>query len=394
MKDSPSGHLVLRSDSHPVRMRHTRFHLAWAAKLPRAYRTGVSLHSHTAHSKELLDFLYKIARHSAALRFALRRGETQYRQRHGEALDLTRGWWTPPLAPLDAYRLEAGQLEGLGLAPMVSLTDHDDIEAPMSLQAVDPAREVPVSVEWTVPYGPTFFHLGVHNLPPREARSILVGLAAFTVDPRAGLLRDLLATLHAKPDVLLVLNHPLWDEKGVGDAFHRETAEALLHECGEFLHAIEMNGLRPWRENQDAIRLAGAWNKPVISGGDRHAVEPNAVLNLTGAATFAEFVEEIREGASQVLVTEQYRQAHASRILHNIIDVLGSYDNHGYGWREWPDRLFYQCKDNVARSLRELWGDRAPGAVTIFDGLMRLAGNGSIRSAVRAVSCRAQQVIL
>jgi len=376
-------------------MKATRFHLQWSAnRLPRGYRTGVSLHSHTVHSKESLDFIYKIAQHSSLLRFALKRGETQYQERHGVALDLRRGWWTPPLAPMDAYRLEAAQIESLGFPAIVSLTDHDDIEAAMSLQAVDPSHDVPISVEWTIPYGPTFFHLGVHNLPPRRARSIMATLAGFTALPCDTEARDILAWLDAMPGVLVVFNHPLWDEKGVGPVVHREAATKLLRECGPFLHALEMNGLRPWSENRLAIELAKEWDKPVVAGGDRHAVEPNAVLNFTATETFAEFCQEVRDGVSDVFVTTQYRQAHASRILHNIVDVLGCYDNHGFGWREWPDRVFYNCKDDVVRSLRELWGDRSPGAVQVFDRFMRLAGNGPVRNAVRAVSGRAQQVVL
>jgi hypothetical protein len=168
----------------------------------------------------------------------------------------------------------------------------------------------------------------------------------------------------------------------------------MLESCGEFLHGIEMNGLRPWGENRAAIELAEQWNKPVVAGGDRHAVEPNVVLNITESSTFPEFCREVRAGVSSVLVTEQYRQSHTSRIVHNIVDVLKSYENHGYGWHEWPDRVFYTCPDNVVRSLRELWGERQPAAVRVFHGLMRIAGHGPLRSAVRAVSGRAQQVVL
>jgi len=48
---------------------------------------------------------------------------------------------------------------------------------------------------------------------------------------------------------------------------------------------LEINGLRPWSENRMAIDFAGECGKPVISGGDRHALEANTVLNLTNAAT-------------------------------------------------------------------------------------------------------------
>ena len=43
----------------------------------------------------------------------------------------------------------------------------------MSLQAIEVSRNIPISVEWTVPFRNTFFHLGVHNLPPNRARAIM-----------------------------------------------------------------------------------------------------------------------------------------------------------------------------------------------------------------------------
>ncbi len=375
-------------------MRSTHLHFQWLPDTScRGFQTGVSLHSHTVHSKESLDFIYKVARQVWPLQWALRKGEERFKQHHGVALDLRRGWWTPPLAPLDAHNVEAAQIQALGLAPIVSLTDHDEIEAPISLQAVDPSREVPVSVEWTVPFGLTFFHLGVHNLPAGVARGAMEMLRDFTACPKPAALREILAGLDATPGVLLVFNHPLWDEKGVGAQVHRKAVLEFLQQCGQHMHAIEINGLRPWRENQSANRLAREWQKPVISGGDRHAVEPNTVLNLSRASSFAAFADEIRAGHSEVLITEQYRQPHASRILHNLVDVMQPYQNHGYGWREWPDRVFFQCPDNVVRSLRELWGDKLPLPVRIFDSIIRVAGQAPVLSAVRAVSARAEQSV-
>ncbi|MEI9814770.1 MAG: hypothetical protein WDO18_19990 [Acidobacteriota bacterium] len=151
--------------------------------LPRPFRTGVSLHSHTLHSKESLNFIYHASRKSALLRAVLRHGAARYKAIHGIELDLNRGWWTPPLAPLDAVQVEATQIEGLGMTPLISLTDHDDLEAGMSLQAMDASRRVPISVEWSVPFGPTFFHIGVHNILPQHARMVMRCLEEFTANP-------------------------------------------------------------------------------------------------------------------------------------------------------------------------------------------------------------------
>ena len=42
----------------------------------------------------------------------------------------------------------------------------------MLLRTVATARHIPVSVEWSVPFGgDQSFHLGIHNLPSDQARS-------------------------------------------------------------------------------------------------------------------------------------------------------------------------------------------------------------------------------
>ena len=48
---------------------------------------------------------------------------------------------------------------------------------------------------------------------------------------------------------------------------------------------------------------------PLISGGDRHGLEPNAIVNLTNAGSFSEFVAEVREDKiSDVLFMNQCRE--------------------------------------------------------------------------------------
>ncbi len=77
------------------------------------------------------------------------------------------------MTPKLAFDLESGQIEKLDLHSMVSITDHDNIEAPMLLRTVPSARRIPVSVEWSVPYGGVQdFHLGVHNLPSGRAQAM------------------------------------------------------------------------------------------------------------------------------------------------------------------------------------------------------------------------------
>jgi hypothetical protein len=371
----------------------TSIHLQWLEPgLDRRFRTGVSLHSHTLHSLESLDFIYQAARYSSILRWALRKGEARYLKLNGEALDLRRGWWTPPLGAREAHEVESSQITSFGFAPIISLTDHDDIEAPMSLQAMDASLNVPVSVEWTVPYRATFFHVGVHNLAPRGARGMMRRFRNFTARPEEWDLAAILDELHADAGTLIVLNHPFWDEQGVGAPVHNAALLDFLTAHRQWIHAIEINGLRPWEENRESLRLAKDWSKPAVAGGDRHALEPNAVLNLTSAAGMQEFVAEVRAGLSRVLITPRYREPYRVRILHNILDVFRTYADHGRGWTEWSDRVFYTLPGGAVESLTQIWGPRPPTAVNIFAGIMRFAGQPPVRQALRAALPQREEV--
>ena len=68
-------------------MRATRIHFQWSPDFSvESFRVGVSLHSHTLHSREPLDFLYRAASHSWLLRTLLRRAERRYEAFHGAVI--------------------------------------------------------------------------------------------------------------------------------------------------------------------------------------------------------------------------------------------------------------------------------------------------------------------
>jgi hypothetical protein len=372
----------------------TQFHLEWESSPNRRFRTGVSLHSHTLHSRESLGFIYSAAARVPALAAAVRRGEHKFLQTHGSRLDFSNGWWTPPLGAHQAWSLEMHQLTRLNLEPLVSLTDHDDIEAPVSLQLLEESHSAPISSEWTVPFGPTFFHLGIHNLPPACARALFEEMEGFRRVPNPAYLKEILVALSSLPEVLVVFNHPLWDERGIGHAAHLQALGDFLHEHRELIHAFELNGLRPWAENTKAIPLARQYSKPIVSGGDRHAFEPNAVVNLTNAETFEEFVEEVRDGMSDVLILRHYRESHSSRIAHNMMDILRTHEQHVNGWKRWSDRVFYQMEDGRVQSLTEWFGDRPPLAVVAFVGTLEFASLPHVRRWLRPGSLGREEVVL
>jgi hypothetical protein len=371
----------------PPQRSHVQFH--WQSpEAFRPFRTAVSLHGHTLHSRESLGFIPQICGPLPLVGHLIERHASRYREKNaGRHLDFTRAWWTPPLAPAPAFELERGQIEqDLDRAALVSLTDHDSIAAPMQLRVLQPYRRLPISVEWTIPYGGTFFHLGIHQMPAAVASDWMRAMHAFTAKSGAEAeLPDLLAWFHASPQTLIVLNHPLWDEKGVGLEKHWFALGRLLGNCGRFFHAFELNGLRPWSENRRVTDLAHGLGFPVISGGDRHGREPNACLNLTNATTFDQFVAEVRDGQSQVLFMPQYQQGHTYRILRNIADVLSDDPEHALGWRTWSDRVFYEALDGQVRSVRDLWGAREPWVIRGFIGGVNLTRHPQVHRVVKRV---------
>jgi hypothetical protein len=372
-------------------VKYTQIHFESQLRALR-FQTGVSIHGHTLHSKESLDFIYRLARGIAPVRWLLKRGEARYRRANGAPLDLSRAWWTPPLSAHQAWMLEARRIENqLGLRAFVSLSDHDDIEAPVNLQLLEECRPVPVSVEWTVPYGGTFFHIGVHNLPSGSARQVMAELAAFTSGQKGARLQELFEALASNPQILIVFNHANWDEKGIGEAAHRATVRQFARTYKAYLHAFELNGLRPWAENRAVFDLARAFGKPLISGGDRHAGEPSTLLNLTNASTFSGFVQEIRDGVSDVLITNQYLEPFSARILQNLEDILGRREDHAYGWKNWSDRVFYVCDDGVARPWSQVWGDEP--VVKLFAKGIDILRHPHFKQAFRVAFARREEVV-
>jgi hypothetical protein len=377
-------------------MRTTNLHLLWRSRLAlQRFRTGVSLHSHTLHSREGLGFVPLYARRVPLLAEGLRRQEMRCLAASGSRPDFSRAYWTPPLAPREAYDLEKQQIERLNADPLVSLTDHDNIEAGSLLAVIEQTRPVPVSLEWTVPVGPAFFHIGVHNLPPRRARAIMADLARYTSKPSPPLLADLLQALHELDDTLLVLNHPLWDEACIGAVEHAQLLGRFLERHGERIHALELNGLRSWKENSAVRWVAEHSGHPLISGGDRHGCEPNAILNLTNAATFPEFVSEIRrDRMSDLLFMPRYQEPLRLRVIETIWDIVRDYPEQAIGRRRWSDRVFYQPESGPARPLSSYWQGDGPWPVRYFLCGMRILKSQQLRGALRLALADPREVCL
>jgi hypothetical protein len=316
----------------------------------------------------------------------LRRYERMCERDYGLKLDFARAFWRPPLLPKMAYDLEAGQIQQMGLEALVSITDHDTIEAPMLLRTVPSARHIPVSVEWSAPYGDTEFHLGVHNLPSADGPEWMRRFLDFThdaewarergisVEDLDARLLEMVRELSDIPGVLVVFNHPVWDLHRVGEVVHRREVMRFLAEIGDAIHALELNGLRHSKENREVMRLARETGHLLISGGDRHGLEPNANVNLTNARNFREFVEEIRvERRSHVMFMEQYAKPWEGRILQSTLNAVTDFPEFIEGWQRWDERAFHPDQNGQLQPMSKLWVDgQAPWPLRLGIELVRL----------------------
>lgn len=344
------------------------------------YRSAVSLHSHTNHSKETLLFIPNFAAKYPVLRRALER----QCQKSKYPVDFQRVYWTPPLTARMAYQVESQQIENvLGLASLVSLTDHDSIAAPSLLRTLPETRDIPLSLEWTVPYGGAEFHLGVHNLPDTLAVQITAELAEYTRNPGSRSLKELLANLDQFPEVLVVFNHPLWDLRQLG-AGHVQLVEEFLEQYGSFMHALEINGTRGWAENAEVIEWANRYNRPVVSGGDRHGREASGALNLTRAESFSEFICEVRyQQRSHVLMMPQYAEPRCVHVIREMLDAIREYPEYPVGFQRWDDRVFHPMAGMVDYcAISTLW--KAPPAfIGVCFAILSLLENAVVRRAMK-----------
>jgi hypothetical protein len=350
------------------------------------FKAGVSLHSHTMYSEESLAMIPQYTAKVPYLGAAVRRHAEEYHVAKSDRLDFGRAFWTPPLSPRQAQRLEEKQIQtAFHLPGFVSLTDHDDIRAGSHLQLLERFGHAPVSTEWTVPFGPTYFHFGVHNIPASKAAGVMEELKAFTANSQEAKLGALLSMLNAFPDLLLVLNHPLWDEKKIGVSKHAQVLGRLIERHGSSFHALELNGLRSWDENCQVIWLGRQTGLPVVGGGDRHGIEPNAIVNLTRGRNLAEFIHEVRYARfSHTVFMPQYHEPLKLRVLQTMVDVVRDYPDNFEGRRFWFDRVFFRhskLEDPVP--IGSIWKTGGPAVVRRFIGAMRLIERRSVRSALR-----------
>jgi len=350
----------------------------------REARTVVSLHSHTHHSREVLAFLPGWAARTPLVRHIVGREVRRHEAQAGRALDFARAYWCPPLSPKQVFDSETAQAtERFGAPALVSVTDHDSITANLALAAIGLGASCPISTEWTVPFRGAIFHLGIHNMPAESAAAMIHEFKACTASPVEQRIADLLGWVHAAPSALIVLNHPLWNAHVDADQSRSALTDFVAAYRG-FLHATEINGYRRHAENRAVIRLGRERGLPVLAGGDRHGRAANAMVNVTAASTFDEFVQEVRRGGeATTIVMPEYQEHTATRVLAVVSDVLSDNRLAEPFQRHWTQRVFVIREDGRHQSLADFWAPKAPVLVRACAWAAALLGSGTARQAIR-----------
>ena len=333
-----------------MNLKQTKLHILHESQdLGKKAKTGVSLHCHTEHSQEMLDFVPHYAEKLPVIAFFWKREKKKYIKREGHAPNFSTAYWSPPMDSRRVYDIEKNQINNAGLDAIVSITDHDSINANLQVNEKEENTKAPISLEWTVPFEYGFFHVGVHNLPKDRADEITQTLLAYTFseeEPNNEKLHELFAMLNEMREVLVILNHPIWDIEMVGQEKHDILLKRFLKEHGKWIHALEVNGFRSWSENKAVIELAEALNIPIATGGDRHGCQPNTVVNLTNSNTFAEFVDEIRvDKKSEIVLMPEYKQPLHSRQLQSFSEILTHYPDFPDHRKLWFQRIFFDIGD-------------------------------------------------
>jgi hypothetical protein len=313
----------------------------------------------------MLDFVPHYAEKLPIIAQFWRRERDRYEEREGKTIDFSTAYWSPPLTPHGVYDLERSQINDFGLEAVVSLTDHDSIDGNLSVNESTENSRAPISLEWTVPFDYGFFHVGVHNLPKDRAVELTKTLLDYTFNKENhsdANLQEVFAMLNDIPEVLVILNHPLWDIEIVGQERHEALLKSFIRTHGRWIHAFEINGFRSWSENKAVIEMAEALGIPIATGGDRHGCQPNTVINLTNAETFDEFANEIRvDKRSEVVLTPEYEQPLHARQLQSFAEILRLYPHFPEGRQKWFDRVFFDIGDgHGARPLSVHWRRGGP----------------------------------
>ena len=290
--------------------------------LVREYPLAAVLHTHSYHSEEDLAPLNDVMALPVLRRFngIFRR---VFKTKAKEALDYSNLYYCPPISPREVYELELASARELGFEEiLMAVTDHDKIAGCLELLDERPDLEplTTVGEELSVPYEGDEFHLGVFGIRRDGAEQLHARLQELA---GRGALDDLFELLDER-GCLVVLNHPLYNMRRAGN--HLILLRRLLGRYGWAIHALEFNGLRRPEENDAVVALARQFGKPVVGGGDRHSPIPSVVLAAAReAATFDDYLEEVKRGGGVTVCKPDYFQPHAWKMFVRILFYVAAY---------------------------------------------------------------------
>ncbi|MGA8432325.1 MAG: hypothetical protein WB729_21040 [Candidatus Sulfotelmatobacter sp.] len=271
----------------------------------REFGYAVSLHNHSHYSVEKLAALNQVIKKSFMRPWS---GILQSSFGLGGIPNLNYAdvTFNPPYSPEDVYQMEAASAATWGFDGIhFTITDHDEFAGNVALLRSRPDLTGPtngriaIGEELSLWYQGHLFHLGVSHLPESTVEETHTQIQAAA---RAGRYDELFETLAAS-GCLVVLNHPL-----IAWAKGAETIPVtdLLSRYGWAIHALEVNGMRTRDENDRVLELARQWRKPVVGGGDSHLLVASSILSLSRAATFKDFIAEVKDGHAVPFVTPDY----------------------------------------------------------------------------------------
>jgi len=271
----------------------------------REFKYAVSLHNHSCHSVEKLAALNQVVKlgFMQPLKGIL---QSSFGLAGVSDLNYAEITFNPPYTPEDVYQMESAAAAHWGFDGVhLTITDHDEFAGSLALlRRPDLSGRVAVGEELSLWYQGHLFHLGLSGLPesgiPGNGIDDLHGRIQSAA--RGGRYDELFETLAAS-GCLVVLNHPLiaWAPGPEGIPI-----TDLLTRYGWAIHALEINGMRRREENDAVLELARHWRKPVVGGGDSHLLVASSVISLSQAATFRDFIAEVKEGRSVPFVTPDH----------------------------------------------------------------------------------------
>ena len=371
--------LVAESDGETMRLSCTAIQVCardglWTSSLDA--RSAVSLHSHSNCSRETLDFVPVLGSSIPIVSRLLAQSVAGYERKHGRPLDFSDYFWRPPLSAAAVIESERRHLEErLDHPALVSLTDHDTLEGPRRLRA-EGRDDVPLSLEWSVPFEGTVFHLGVHALTAARASEAERAMAGFT-NCGEGEFAEICDWLIESPQTFIVLNHPYWDLPRRGGLQHDSALLAFLRRHRDRVHALELNGYRSWAENRRVLPLAEGFELPVVGGGDRHGLSPNTIVNLTAATSLEEFALELREGRpTNCVIFPEYLQPFNARLVQGTCECVSPVADQDGRLHTWADRVFTTI-DGTDTPISEIWTD-APIWLHAVIGLTKWLGSRAL----------------